>query len=208
MKNRNLLPMKLQFFAEGSEGAGTNDGTSEGTGAGTGTQEQPPSFDDILANKGYQAEFDRRISKALETAKSKWETDYTTKLEEAKTEAAKLAQMNAEQKAAYEAEKKAKEIDDREKAVTQRELMAEAKNTLSDKNLPVSLATVLNYSDADKCKESIETVSKAFEEAVQKAVEDRLKGGKPPKKASVNNVDDVAGASDFVSIIKENQSKR
>lgn len=60
--------------------------------------------------------------------------------------------------------------------------MAEAKNNLSDEGLPVELAEVLNYTDADACKKSMETVKKAFQTAVEKAVDEKLKGGKPPKK--------------------------
>ena len=61
--------------------------------------------------------------------------------------------------------------------------MAQAKNTLAEKMLPVSLAEVLNYTDADSCSQSISAVEKSFQEAVQAAVEERLKGGNPPKKA-------------------------
>ena len=31
------------------------------------------TFDEMLGNKEYQAEFDRRIHKAIQTAKIKWE---------------------------------------------------------------------------------------------------------------------------------------
>ena len=31
------------------------------------------SFDDILADRGYQSEFDKRVAKAIETAKTKWQ---------------------------------------------------------------------------------------------------------------------------------------
>lgn len=67
--------------------------------------------------------------------------------------------------------------------ITRKELMAEAKNTLAEKKLPVSLAEVLNYADADTCNDSISAVEKAFQEAVEAAVNERLKGGTPPKKA-------------------------
>ena len=61
--------------------------------------------------------------------------------------------------------------------------MAEAKNTLAEKKLPAGLAAVLDYSDAEACRKSIDTVEKVFQEAVKAAVEERLKGGTPPKKA-------------------------
>ena len=54
---------------------------------------------------------------------------------------------------------------------------------LAEKGLPMSLAAVLNYTSAEECAASIEAVGKAFQEAVEKAVNDRLAGGKPPRKA-------------------------
>jgi hypothetical protein len=141
------------------------------------------SFDDFLKDPKNQAEFDRRVGKALETNRSKIQAELNTKVQEAVTEAEKMAKMNAEQKAQYEREKKEKEIADREAALTKRELTATAKEQLAEKGLPVSLAAVLNYSSAEECSASIEAVGKAFQEAVEKAVNDRLSGGKPPKKA-------------------------
>lgn len=37
--------------------------------------EAKKTFDDVLTDKEYQAEFDRRISKAITTAKAKWESE-------------------------------------------------------------------------------------------------------------------------------------
>lgn len=181
--------MKLQFFAEG-DGAGADPGDGGGAGkepggSGGGQEgakvgnEEPKSFDDLLQNKDYQAEFDRRVQKALGTAKEKWAALMDDKLSEAE----KLAKMNKEEKAEYLRQKQEKELKDREAAITRRELMAEAKNTLAEKKLPVGLAEVLNYSDADSCSKSMEAVEKAFQEAVQAAVDEKLKGGTPPKKA-------------------------
>lgn len=174
---RKSIPMNLQLFADpGPE--------PEPTPASEPTTEPKPepapqSFDDILKNKDYQAEFDRRVQKAIGTAKEKWELLMDDKL----SEADKLAKMNKEEKAQYLYQKKEKELADKEAAITRRELMAEAKNTLAEKKLPVGLAEVLNYADADSCSKSIDAVEKAFQEAVQASVEEKLKGGTPPKKA-------------------------
>ena len=205
-----VMPMNLQFFAEpdggagggaGGAGGGGTSGNAGGAGAepgaaggegaagqgaegGTGQAAgSPMSFDDFLKDPKNQAEFDRRVGKALETNRSKMQAELNTKVQEAVTEAEKMAKMNAEQKAQYEREKKEKEIADREAALTKRELTATAKEQLAEKGLPVSLAAVLNYSSAEECSASIEAVGKAFQEAVEKAVNDRLSGGKPPKKA-------------------------
>lgn len=205
MRKKKSIPMNLHFF--GYEGDGTGAGEGEGGGAGEGGaegtgdsgaddkggkdgqgEEQPKTFDEILKDNSYQAEFDRRVQKALGTAKDKWSALLDDKL----SEADKLAKMNKEEKAEYNRQKQEKELQNREASITKRELMAEAKNTLAEKKLPVSLAEVLNYTDADSCNKSIDAVEKAFQEAVQSAVEEKLKGGKPPKKAPSQEESDLA----------------
>lgn len=73
----------------GSDGSGTGDGGSGSNGQ---------SFDDFLKN-GNQAEFDRRVNKAVETAvgkaREKWELLTNDKLSEAE----KLSKMTKEEKA-------------------------------------------------------------------------------------------------------------
>lgn len=175
------IPMNLQFFAERGEG-GTGGGGTEGAGTDPEGGNKPPgkkSFDEVLSDTEYQAEFDRRVQKALETQKAKLEIMYDDKVSEAE----KLAKMNEKEKQEYLQKKQEKALQEREKAITKRELMAEAKNTLAEKKLPVHLADILNYTNADSCKESIATVEKAFQEAVEAAVQEQLKGGTPPKKA-------------------------
>ena len=68
MEKRKLF---LQLFTEGDDG-GTGDGNGDGSGAEGGNNE-PMSFDDFLAQEGNQAEFDRRVNKAIKTAVTKSE---------------------------------------------------------------------------------------------------------------------------------------
>lgn len=196
MRNRVVkafckVPMNLQLFAEGGDGAGADGGNGGGSGDGEGAggeggagSDTPPSFDDFLKTGGNQAEFDRRVQKAVNTAvknaQEKWQALADDKLSEAE----KLAKMTKEEKAQYMQQKKEKELTDREAAITRKELMAEAKNTLASDGLPQELAEVLNYSDADTCKKSMEKVKEVFQRAVETAVEEKLKGGKPPKRAT------------------------
>lgn len=141
------------------------------------------SFDDFLKLKGNQAEFDRRINaavqKGISNAKEKWETITNDKVSEAE----KLAKMNAAEKTAYLQSKKEKELEAKEAEINRRELKASAKNMLADRNMPLELADMLSYTDADSCKASIEAMEKAFNKAVKSAVSERLKGGEPMKKA-------------------------
>lgn len=181
------VPMNLQLFAEGGDGAGTGDEGGNGGGAGgAGGSDgnEPLSFDDFLKTSGNQAEFDRRVQKAVNTAVTNAQEKWQALTDDKLSEAEKLAKMTKEEKTQYMQQKKEKELSEREAAIIRKELMAEARNTLAGDGLPQELAEILNYTDADACKKSMETVKVTFQKAVEAAVEEKLKGGKPPKKAS------------------------
>lgn len=196
---RCKLSMNLQFFAEPDDNGGGTGGRAGDAGGAAGSKGDEPgaagteeggegtqntqSFDDFLKNPANQSEFDKRVAKALETQKVKLTADIASQIENARTEAEKLAKMNAEQKAQYEREKKDQELAKREAELTARELKATAKETLASKGLPTSLADVLNYENAEVCNKSIEAVEAAFREAVAAGVDEKLRGGKPPKQA-------------------------
>lgn len=188
---KNNFPMTLQLFAEG-DGDGAGGGNVSGAGAsGEGTSSEPLSFDGFLAQEGNQAEFDRRVQKAIDTAVSNAQQKWQALTDDKLSETEKLAKMNKEEKAAYMQQKKEKELSDRESAVARKELMAEAKNTLAEKKLPAGLAEVLNYTDAETCNKSIAAVEKTFQAAVEAAVQERLKGGEPMKKAPESDADSM-----------------
>ena len=97
--------------------------------------DKEPSFDELLQNRSYQSEFDRRVSKALETAKSNWESEVANKISEAE----KLARMNAEQKAQYEREQAERKLAEREAVITRKELRLTAIDALAQKGYPIEL---------------------------------------------------------------------
>lgn len=179
------IPMNLQIFAEGGagDGAGADGGNGGGAGAADQGEAELPSFDDFLKGEGNQEEFDRRVKKAIDTAVTKAQEKWQALTDDKLSEAERLAKMTKEEKEQYQRQKKEKELSDREAVITRKELMAEAKNTLASDGLPQELAEVLNYTDADSCKKSMEKVKAVFQKAVETAVEEKLKGGKPPKKA-------------------------
>lgn len=163
-----LLPLNLQFFAD------PNDPPAD--------PEDPPADppNDPPGDKSFtQEELDKIIQDRLGKAQAKWEKDYQSKLEAAKTEAEKLAKMNADQKAEYERQKREDELAKRESDITRRELRATALETLADKKLPLSLAEILVFTDAESTNASLDAVEKAFREAVEAGVNERLRGNPP-----------------------------
>ena len=103
---REMVPMNLQLFAETGNGSGAAGGSE---GAGDAGDDTPPSFDDLLKN-GHQAEFDRRVQRAINTAltnaREKWQALTDDKLSEAE----KLAKMTKEEKNQYLQQKKRRSL--------------------------------------------------------------------------------------------------
>lgn len=203
------IKLPLQFFAEDGTGAAGNAANADGTAGTEGTTaageaSTPPSFDDLLKNnKDYQSEFDRRVNKAMETARAKWDEQKKAEL----TEQAKLAKMTADEKAQHEREKQEKQLQEREAEITKRELTASAKEALIEKGLPPELAVVMNYTSAETCKESLDAVETAFKAAVEKAVNDKLRSP-APKLGAANGAANVKLSSIAEAIRYESENKK
>ena len=192
--------MKSKFIRkmlEADTGAGVNGG---GNQVGSDTVTTDNTVTETTENSNNQTEttektftqkdVDKLIQDRLAREQSKWEK----RVQDERTEAEKLAKMNAEQKAEYEQNKRIEELDRREKEITTRELRATAYTTLAEKNLPKELVEILNYEDAESCQASIENIEKiwteangTWQEAIAREVNIKLRGGDPPKAGQGNN---------------------
>lgn len=173
----------LQLFAddEGSGAEGDN-----GDGAGTdGKESKTVTFDEFLKGEGNQAEFDRRVNKAIQTAVSNAQKKWKTVTDDKVSEAEKLAQMSREEKAEYRAKQLEKELESYKRKESLAEMTKTARRMLSENgvSVPDELLAVMVTTDAEQTKNAVEGFSKAFSEAVEAAVKERLKGN-PPKKSS------------------------
>ena len=122
-----------------------------------------------------QADVDRMITDRLSRERRKHQQDIEAARTAARTEAEELARMTAEQRAEQEARQREQALNQREAEITRRELRAQAIDTLISRDLPHELEGLLDYSSADACSASIDTVGKIFRQAVQAAVDARLK---------------------------------
>ena len=138
---------------------------------------------DTVQEEKHERTFTRaEIGKMLSAERSKWEAEQEAKENEAK----KLAKMNADEKQKYQLDQREQELADREQAIVRKELTAEAKTMLSERGLPVELVNVVDLSNAETVTESVASIQKTWEDAVQKGVSDRMKGSAPIKTASAN----------------------
>ena len=175
MKKKFMFPLDIQLFADDNSGDVSGNDDDQGTG-----QDNQDSGEGGQETKTFtKEELDKIVQGRIAKERKAWEKH----LEDEKTEAQKLETMSEKEKKKYQEEKRIKDLDDREAAITRRELTAQAKVQLADKGIPTELAEILILTDADSCKKSIETVEKAFQSAVEKAVEEKIKGREPMKKA-------------------------
>lgn len=182
---KNKLFMALQLFAEDegtgaeSNGSGTNGEETQGNEGDQGTSGN--TFEDFLKDGKNQAEFDRRVSKAIETAlgnaKVKWQEDADQKAEEA----AKVAKMNAEQKQQYELDKLKRENERLQAESVKNQLSRNAAGVLSDKGIEATqevLDFVVGADEADT-NARIDTLVKIVESQLKKAEIARATGTTP-----------------------------
>ena len=126
---------------------------------------------------------DADVDAIIDKKFAKWKSEQEAKENEAK----KLAKMNADEKQKYQLDQREQELANREQVLARKELTAEAKAMLSERGLPVELVAVVDLSNAESVTESVASIQKTWEDAVQKGVSDRMKGSAPIKTAPQNN---------------------
>lgn len=139
----------------------------------TATTQTEPKQDNKQQPKYTDADVDEIVSKRL----AKWEKQQAAKVEEA----AKLAEMNAQQKAEYERDKVQKELDEYKRRDTVNAMVAESRRQLSEQGIAVSddiLARLVGET-AEETKVSVDAFSTAFTAAVEDAVKKQLAGKAP-----------------------------
>lgn len=149
------------------------DGEGANKDAATTTQAEPKQGDNKQQPKYTDADVDEIVSKRL----AKWEKQQAAKVEEA----AKLAEMNAQQKAEYERDKVQKELDEYKRRDTVNAMVAESRRQLSEQGIAVSddiLARLVGET-AEETKASVDAFSTAFTAAVEDAVKKQLAGKAP-----------------------------
>lgn len=160
-------------------GAGGGDGAQGGAQGNNGGDGEGKGQSGADGQSGEKTFTQADIDKILKREQAKWKRQQ----EEAVSEAQRLANLTAEQRAQEEAKKREADLERREAEMNRRELRAQALETLAADNLPADLADLLDYTDADKCNASIAKVKKNWQAAVQKGVEARV-AGSPPKTGS------------------------
>ena len=186
-------PFNLQLFAEPAGAAASDQEGQAQQGAGEGGAQKAEAQKTLT-----QAEVDALIDKRFARERKDAERRIAEARAEGEKEGERRASLTADErlrldreKAAREAGEREKALQEREAAITRRELRAEAIDLLQEKGLPKELEGLLDYSSADACKASIASVEKIFRASVQAGVEARIRqgGGSPAASAGAQKPD-------------------
>ena len=132
-----------------------------------------------------QEEVDKMIQKRL----SRERKDIEAKIEAERREAEELAKLSEAEKQKKLFEKQVAEFEATKRAFEQEKLLNETSKQLASKNLPIEFAEMLKSEDAESTFENIKIFEAKFNEAVERLVNERLKGKTP--KAQTGAVEGV-----------------
>ena len=151
-------------------------------------QEQTETFTKEQVDKMLQAETDRKVSKALETAKAKWQEEFETKLQQEKSEAEKLAKMSESERLQAEFDKQKAQFESERQQFLKEKLELQTVKELSAMGLPTEFSNYVMADNAETIKANIETFKSHWEQAIEKAVNEKLQGHTPKSATKVGGM--------------------
>lgn len=158
---------------------GANNEPAEANNQDTGTNNNPVTFDDFLKDRKNQAEFDRRVQQAIQTAQDNWKTINDAE----KSEAERLAKMNETQKLQYQLQKQQKDYEAMQRKLNARDLKDEALKiaTTQDTAFDPEFLNLFDYENmtAEQLQEKTKLIKSIQDRIVEKAVNEWSKE-KPP----------------------------
>ena len=136
---------------------------------------------------------EKRLSREIKKIEAEKQKAMELELKAELEEAEKLAKMSEAERVKAKAEKERvkfekerKKFEEEMRAFNQERMLNTTMTTLSEKNLPVEFASFLRADNAEQIMDNIAIFGKHFNEAVEKAVTERLRG-KTPQASTVNN---------------------
>lgn len=183
---------------EGSNGAG---GTPPTQATGTNNQSGQNNTQTGGANTARtytEAEFISEVDRRVSQAQAKWAAELDDKLNSARSEGEKLAKMNADERAKAKFETDKKKFESERAKYEAERLEFEAVKQLSENKLPVSFAKMCVGENAEETKANIEAFKTAWNDALQNAVNDRMRGT-TPKAGNGENLNSSSGFADVIN---------
>ena len=166
----------LQLFAE-AEGTPYQEAEPQET--------DPKSGDGKPTEKPVAKYTDEDVNEILNRKFAEW----AKKRDKEVSEAQKLAEMGAQERAEYQRDQLQKQLDELTRKAALADMAKVARSMLEEQDAPAddALVELLISDDAEQTKNAVGAFSKAFHAAVDAAVKDKLRGA-PPKRGGASGI--------------------
>ncbi|MCM6843965.1 DUF4355 domain-containing protein [Latilactobacillus curvatus] len=163
----NVLPMKLQLFADGGEGVGEDGASGDG---GEGGQDQNQSQITFTDQSELDSWYDKKFAKSAEKLKEGWRQE--------QSQQKAYEDMTPDEQREHDLEQQQSELADREQKVTIAENRANITQKLAADGLPVGLVAAFEpaLSDTDNLEAVYAKVASGYRDTVREAVDKKLAG--------------------------------
>jgi Domain of unknown function (DUF4355) len=132
-----------------------------------------------LSEKELQSEIDKAVTKALKTRDTKWEEKLQQRIEQERNEAEQLAKMSEEERLKVQFDTERKQFEEERKQFLRERLELETVKQLQTEGLPTNFSGFVIGDTAEVTNQNIKSFKDAWISAIEKAVDERLKGSTP-----------------------------
>ena len=126
-----------------------------------------------------KSESDKKVTKALETNRIKWDEEHAAAIVTERAEAKRLALMSVTEREKELEKQRVSQLDERENKLNRRDIQIKAINKLDAESLPVSFAEMLIGKTEAETMVNVGTFQKSWQTAIDAEVTKRLKGKTP-----------------------------
>ena len=160
------------------------------------TNVEEAKIEKTFTQEEVNAILEKRLSREIKKIEAEKQKAMELELKAELEEAEKLAKMSETERVKAKAErerakfeKERKKFEEEMRAFNQERMLNTTMTTLSEKNLPVEFASFLRADNAEQIMDNISTFEKHFNDAVEKAVLERLRGKTPQTGTATKNFD-------------------
>lgn len=136
-----------------------------------------------------QEDFNKTLGEALKEKEAKLEKRMAEKLKQELDDRERQSKLTAEQRAEEERKKLHDELSEKERNLALRENRADARELLIERGIDSTLVDFVVDVDADKTKENVNQLEKAYVQAVKAGVDKALAGTTPKDPTSEQRVE-------------------
>ena len=150
-----------------------------------------------------RAEFGKAVAAEIAKARATWESEQAEALELAKSEGERLAKLTKDERAREEEAKRLKAIEERERAIAEREMKMATMALLVEEGLPQEFLGHVLAPTAEEVKAKISDLRNVFDKEVENRVNERFVPS-TPLRGAINGLT----KEDFMAIENDDERQR